>query len=376
MRNAKPLSLIGMSWRNLYRQPVRSCLTALGVAVGVMAIVSFGSITTGVRDSINAAIRFEEGDMLVFQRGVGGDIFSTLDEEKIGAALLANPDVIKATPYLIQILPAGRLPFACVIGLHDETVREHAHMVVRGRPVENRNEVLLGAVAARLLNVDVGDVLRISLGHYKVVGVFDTGIVVFDAALVLNMEQLQQITGREAKVTSFQVTVREGANPSAIANRLENSIPGIAAVANAEQYQRVDQGYEILKAMNWEVSFLAILIGSIIVGNTMWMAVNERTREIGVLRAIGWSRSRIVKMIIVESAGVSLVAWVLGGVLGVVLAQLSTCLPVAAQFVNPVFGWEAFAMALGVAVVLGVLGGALPAWRAARVSPVEALRHE
>ncbi len=376
MRNARPLSLIGMSWRNLYRQPVRSCLTALGVAVGVMAIVSFGSVTSGVRDSINAAIGFEDGDMLVFQRGVGGDIFSTLDEERIGVALRADPDVAKATPYLIQILPAGRLPFACVIGLHREPMMERAHKIVRGRAVERNNEVLIGAVAARLLDVDVGDTLRISLGRYKVVGVYDTGIVIFDAALVLNMEQLQRITGREGKVTSFQVIVREGCVPTAVADRLENTVPPIAAVASAEQYKRVDQGYEILKAMNWEVSFLAILIGSIIVGNTMWMAVNERTREIGVLRAVGWARSRIVGMIIIESAGVSLVAWVLGGVLGILLAKASTRLPVTSQFVNPVFGWESFAMALGVAVVLGVLGGALPAWRAARVSPVEALRHE
>ena len=81
-------------------------------------------------------------------------------------------------------------------------------------------------------------------------------------------------------------------------------------------------------------------------------------------------------MIFLESVGVALIACVLGCFGGVGLARLSTTLPVATQFVDPVFEASLFGLALAVAVLLSVLGGALPAWRAAHISPVEALRHE
>jgi len=91
---------------------------------------------------------------------------------------------------------------------------------------------------------------------------------------------------------------------------------------------------------------------------------------------VGWSRRSVVILIVLESVAVALIACVLGCIGGVGLAQLSARLPVATQFVDPVFEMSLFGLALAAAVPLGVLGGVLPAWRAARISPVEALRHE
>ncbi|MCK4342652.1 MAG: FtsX-like permease family protein, partial [Phycisphaerae bacterium] len=102
----------------------------------------------------------------------------------------------------------------------------------------------------------------------------------------------------------------------------------------------------------------------------------ERTREIGVLRAIGWARRRIVFMIVCEAAGVGLIACLVGCLLGAGLAKLATILPSAELFIEPVFDAPPFLLALAVAVLLSVLGALLPAWRAARISPAEALRYE
>ncbi len=124
------------------------------------------------------------------------------------------------------------------------------------------------------------------------------------------------------------------------------------------------------------VSFLALVIGSLIVANTMWMSVNARTREIGILRAVGWSRRRIMAMILIESAGVGLIACALGCLLGVGLAELTTWMPMFRLFSSPVYDAVPFLTALAVAVVLSIGGGAAPAWRASRISPVEALRYE
>jgi putative ABC transport system permease protein len=192
----------------------------------------------------------------------------------------------------------------------------------------------------------------------------------------MSIPRLQKITRKEGLVTSFQVFVRPGVEPEMVAERIERNNPNLFAIASAEQYKKVDQGLEIANDMVGVISFLAIVIGSVIVTNTMWMTVHERTREIGVLRAVGWARSRIVAMIIIESTWVGMLACVVGCLLGAGLAKLSMLLPFASQFVDPVFDWQPFAVAAGVAVSLSIVGGALPAWRAARISPVEALRYE
>ncbi len=367
-----------MTWRNLHRQPVRTCLTALGVAVGVVAIVAFGAIVQGFWQTTNDAIRFGDGDMMIFQAGVAGDLFSSLDHEAVEAALLADPEVVRASAVLWWIMPAEppRMPFAFTIGLGPEPLREHAHRLLRGRQIEADDEVILGKIAASALDEDVGGVIQVGRRAFHIVGVFETGIVPFDGAVVMALATLQDLSGKRGQVTSFQVQVRPGADPKDVSDRLERSIPNIVAITSAEQYKKVDQGLEIANSMVSVISFMAIVIGSIIVTNTMWMAVNERTREIGVLRALGWSARGIVGMIVIEAAGVSLLACGLGCLLGVGMADLATRLPISQQFIDPVYSGRPFGTAIVVALLLGVLGGALPAWRAARISPAEALRHE
>ncbi|MFH1420062.1 MAG: ABC transporter permease [Planctomycetota bacterium] len=376
--DGRPLTLLGMTWRNLHRQPLRTILTALGVSLGVVAIVSFGAVTRGLWVSTNAAIHFAGGDMMVFQAGAAADIFSTLDEQRMGDALLADPDVAKASATLWHLLPAEppKMPFAFMIGLRPEPMLENYDRLISGRHPEADDEVLLGRIAARTLEKDVGQTVLLAWKPFKIVGIFETDIVYFDAAIVMTMDRLQKLSGKAGQTTAFQVALRPGADLEVVAHRLEKTIPGIAAVTSAKSYKKVDQGLEMISAANRTVSLMAIIIGSVIVTNTMWMAVHERTREIGVLRAIGWSKRRVVSMIIIESCGIGLLACPVGCLLGVGLAKMSTVMPVSSQFLDPVFDWRPFVTAMVVAVMLSVLGGALPAWRAARVSPVEALRHE
>jgi putative ABC transport system permease protein len=147
-------------------------------------------------------------------------------------------------------------------------------------------------------------------------------------------------------------------------------------VASVSEYSKVDQGLEMAEGIVWTVTFIAVVVGSIIVANTMWMSVLERTREIGVLRAVGWSRRRIVLMIVLEAAGLGLGACFLGSVLGAALAWSTKWLPVSNLFVDPTFDAATFVLALAVALLLSMLGALMPAWRAARILPAEALRYE
>jgi putative ABC transport system permease protein len=124
------------------------------------------------------------------------------------------------------------------------------------------------------------------------------------------------------------------------------------------------------------ISVLAIGVGGIGVLNTMLMAVLERTREIGVLRALGWRRLNVLGLIIREA----LLLGFIGGIVGIGIAYgityLMSLAPTIGEALTPIWGWDIFVRSLLVAVTLGLIGGLYPAYRATQFEPVEALRYE
>lgn len=372
----RDLTLLGMTLRNLYRQRMRTLLTALGVSIGSASIVAFGSIARGMWASTQASLRFNQGDMMVFQRGVSADIFSTLDQQETTAALLADPGVQSVIPALWQIMPVWPTPFCFIMGLPIDEIQRNSGRFIAGRPVQSAREVALGNVAAKTMRRVVGEKVQIGHSVFEIVGIFETDVVFFNAAIVVPLPALQDICKKSGLVTNYQVKLKPGCQSQEVARRLERNNAKLVAIAGADQYKKVDQGLEIANAVVGVIGFLSLVIGGVIVMNTMWMTVHERTREIGVLRALGWPSRRIVNMIMIEATCVGLLAWIIGSCAGMGLARLSAKLPIANQFVDPVMDWQPFAWAFAVAVLLSVAGGAAPAWRASRISPVEALRYE
>jgi len=367
--------MIRMTTRNLYRRPVRTALTVVGVAVGVVAVVALTTTTQGFWRSVEQWVHVSDADLTVFQANVAADIFSLLDEQTVGADLAAIPQVESVVGTVWHILTVKRQP-VLAIGLRTEHLDRLPDAMVAGSHPTADNEIMLGTLARRVVDRDVGDDLVIQGDSYKVVGIFRSDIIFLNGAIAFSLPRLQQLAGKEGLVTAFQVRLHPGADTAAVSERIERDHPELVAIGGASEYSKVDQGLEIMDRSVWALGFIAVVVGSIIVANTMWMSVLERTREIGVLRAVGWARRRIVIMILLEALGVALIASIVGCVLGVALAQLATKMQVTEQFVEPVVDARPFLLALGIAVVLGLVGALLPAWRATRISPAEALRYE
>jgi putative ABC transport system permease protein len=177
-------------------------------------------------------------------------------------------------------------------------------------------------------------------------------------------------------VTAIFVKASPGTDPVALAATIRESLPHLTTVANTGEYARVDQGIQILDAVNIAISVLAVGIGAIGVMNTMVMSVFERTREIGILRAVGWSGRRILQMIIGESMLLCSIAAVVGCALGVLATRAVLLINTVHSLLEPQYSVDIFARALGVAVIVALFGAAYPAFRAVRLTPMEALRYE
>jgi putative ABC transport system permease protein len=133
---------------------------------------------------------------------------------------------------------------------------------------------------------------------------------------------------------------------------------------------------KVSRAMAWMTSGIALVIGAIGMLNTMAMAVHERIKEIGTLRAMGWKKGRVVQMILGESLLLSLIGAVCGSVYAVVITRYFSTFPATAGFVDGYIAPQFIALGFLMAIVVGVLGAAYPAWWGASLSPIEALRRK
>ena len=216
------------------------------------------------------------------------------------------------------------------------------------------------------------------------IGIFHGGSALEAGAVIMPLDQLQQLSSLQGKVSTIHVRLRpvpQNEPPDAYLKRAETQIeaalPGLRAVPAAERASN-NQLVRLAHASAWGTSSIALLIGILGIANTMAMSVFERTREIGILRALGWKRWQVLILIELEAAVLGLG----GGILGILvgwgahLNALAATAPKTASIVSASFPASLLAEALCIAVLAGISAGVYPAWRGARLSPVEALRHD
>jgi putative ABC transport system permease protein len=177
-------------------------------------------------------------------------------------------------------------------------------------------------------------------------------------------------------VTQIVVYPVEGTDVAALADEIEATIDRVQTLTGDEFDEQIGSAIAIFNAIIFGVAFISLVVGGLSVINTMAMSVAERTREIGIKRAIGASKGRIMREILLEAGLIGLIGGILGLVLGAVVVVL-------ANETGRSSGTILFQLTAGTAVfahvfstVLGMLAGVLPAWSAARLDPVEALRYE
>jgi ABC-type lipoprotein release transport system permease subunit len=262
-----------------------------------------------------------------------------------------------------------------VFGYHPRSFAMRHFRLVEGQTLSGGRQVIVGSRAAQQMGLEVGDSLRLLNSNFRVVGIYETGLGYEEVGVVIGLREAQALTGKPHQVMYYSIKVRDPREAEALCETLKAQFPEVDFSITTEAVEGMSD-FEVLQEMVAQVSFLAVLVGSLGMLNTMLMSVLERTREIGVLRALGWRRGQVLGIIVRESCILGVLGGGLGMGLGVALTQLLGLAEGLLGAFVPVFTSQLFVQAGIVAILVGLVGGLYPAWRATRMRPVEALRYE
>ncbi len=384
------IDLLGLAARNLVRRPLRSLLTVLGIAIGMTAVVGLLGLTGGVQRALERQFERLGHDLVLIlpamPQGAAPAPAVSFDLERIHSV----PGVAQAGALLRQTLPivtSKMQGFLAVVGLSSEMFplaeRFFERFELAAGQLPEEGSVLLTQEAARDLKLNVGDVVSIANRAFRISGVLlPTGETSIEGAILMSLPTLWELVGRRDLVTLAWVVAQPGYDVEVLSASLQEALRPMGSF-NVQSSRRLNQiiqgGLEVLRAALTAIAAVALLVGGLGLMNTMYMAVLERRREIGILMSLGARRSQIWVLFLLEAGLLGLLGGGVGAILGSALAlSLAALIAQAseAQPFTPTISFSLVAFALLFSMGLGMLAGLLPAHRAARLSPVEALRYE
>lgn len=362
--------------RGLWRRPVRTGLTLLGISIGIAAVVALVGISRGFDKSWDTGMKARRTDIVV--SNMGSALTPKPFTAEVRDRVAKVPGVTETSQLLVELMSVENAQMMMVSSREWGAYTWQNLKLLEGRlPKDAKEEaVVLGPAAAEVLKKKVGDKLQLETAELTVVGIVDGGAWVENGSVILSLPLFQEITGNEGKINIIDVRAQPNMSRAAIEQLCAeiNRVVPEARAAPAGDHIGQSQGYKIAKAMSWGTSLLAILVGVLGVMNTMLMTVFERKQELSVLLALGWRRSRIVRLILWESALLGLFGGIVGVVIGAIGVRLLVQSPAIHGLLQPDLSVGLFSISVAIAVAVGVISGLYPAWRSSRLAPSLALQ--
>jgi putative ABC transport system permease protein len=382
--------------RNVFRRKGRAFLTIFGITIGVFALVVMGAMAEKLNLLVDGGIRYYGDKVTVTDAGAQGTFGGPLSLGKV-KKIEKVKGVARASASLGMLLSTknsgatiGVPPMIMGTDLRQRGYEKFDVGYTSGRALKKGDHgvVTLGVDMAKKFDAKVGDKIKVRGTSFRVVGILDRTLTAPDQCVNMSLADSQRLyvkdlpaavrgsVDRKDLCTSIAVYPKKGVSPEKLAKTVDKKVAGVKASGPNAFKDSVGASMQMFNAIIFSVALIALIVGGMSVVNTMTMAVAERTREIGIRKAIGASSFAIVRQFIAESSLIGLV----GGVTGIALGAVAT---VALNAGGAATGTQLFLVtsrlafgAIAFALLLGVTSGLYPAFSASRLSPVRALRYE
>ncbi|MHA1269607.1 MAG: ABC transporter permease [Candidatus Helarchaeota archaeon] len=381
-----------MAIRSLTSRKFRSFLTILGILIGITLFITLMSIGIGMQTTISGILaQFVGAEIMVMSKisssrpSVPGDVVD----------ILGTIDHVEDSFGLIQDYLELQGEFVMVIGAPPEKIEFLLSLnVIEGMTLKEADEegiprpAYIDTTLQNQLNLNVGDKLIatsqisgifLELNIVGIVSSFDIGIGFggFGGMAFTTLETIQELLSTDS-VQVVMIKLDDSSYSAYVADAIRETYPDAEVITQEEILAMTNEILNIIFAVLLGMAAISLLVGAIGIMNTTMTSVLERTREIGILKAIGAKKINILQIFLTEAFIIAIIGGVLGCIGSVVLVTgLTSLVQGFMGFKMPyVFDPLIFTMGMGLAIVIGLISAAYPSWRASSVKPVEALRYE
>jgi putative ABC transport system permease protein len=406
------------AWQNLITRPTRTLLAVVGLTIPIIAILGLFSLTNGIRTLMGTTLARMNG-LMVMRANSPAPVFSDLpatmveDLRKVRGARIVAPEVWRICPTLdgknLFARAATQLftkkgdqrfsSFAETILIEGQSLPEHLHLksgvfeqgllppekgggrFLQMDDVGKPNALISSKIARDYPNADgspkkVNDTLLIGGKPFKIIGIYETGSFLIDLTVVTEITTARKLLNvDDNNVSAFYLEPDPFTDVTTLGDRITSAIPDVQIRSMSQFNLQVGNIMGKLDTFLILTVGLALLVGGVGIANTMLMSAMERFVEFGVMRANGWTRRNILGLVTAESALLGLICGVLGTILA--FAAVLTINSFLSRFeLRLELTVELVATSIGVAILIATFAGLYPAWRASRMTPMDAIRSE
>ena len=362
----------GMAIKNLWQRKARTFLTLVVIAITIGATLTINTMLGSV-DNIFGTF-FSGAEIAIREADVANLILSLVDEKNVDR-IAAMPEVKNVSGILFSAMMSEETGVFILQGYAPREEAILSFKIVEGERIRSSRQIMIGRQIAEAQNLGVGDTINLVERRYRIVGIYEHSLALFEMGGVISLRDAQKFTGHPGKVTFFSVSLHDPSQAEEVLEKINAKFPEIHASLSGDFFSE-SPNFQSADILSGGISILAVLVGGIGMMNTMLMSTLERSREIGVLRALGWRRRAILGLIMSESLVLGFLGALAGIALSVGWVTLIQTILIHDDSLKLIWTMENVIRALVVALGLVLIGGFYPALRATRLQPVEALRYE
>lgn len=370
------MNVAKLALRNLRRRPARTALVVCSIALAVATALALLALSRGIQQSAHEGVTERGADLTVSQRNAS-DVFSGFLDEALIPAVKAVPGVAGVNGELVMFAPVDSGTEVLTFAWSADSYLWKEIPIAEGRlpaPGE-RGFVLIGSSLAETLGKGAGDSLSIFDKPMPIAGVTAYKASINRSMIVMPLADLQELSFRAGQVTVMNILLDKGLSDDEVAAvKAKVEALGNVSVDPTDQRLARDRNLEIFNAVSQAISIIALTMASLSVLNVLLMAVQERTRETGILMAIGWSNRRIMASILTEGIIVGVCGCIAGIPLGLAACTLFNRLPTIGAYISFQPSLSVMVPSVAAGIALSALGSLYPAWRAVSQTPADALR--